>query len=642
MARKKSIIDIQVNDKKFKDFQGEYQKFLGSLEKMPKGWDKLDKGILKTSETIRSTTAALLAQNAAFRSQDKDASAKQNRALKKARETRAEQALVKRGERETQRRVEKEERDHQKMVLAAQRAGAAETRKTLNTMKDMGKSVAQTTVNLFKWVGIGEVLVGLAGFGSIFGIADLAGRATDMRRAALGLGTTAAGQEAANVFLSPFMDVNKALSGIAGAQANMGAYWAQGATGVPFVGMDPTEALLKLLPNAFRQVNQPGFALTEQNPQVMAFEAAGISIDTLRSLRTMMRQGMTFQEFGQVLTDTKNAMKSLNEQLGPKNLMGWTRLQVALHQAGLTVEAALINKLKGLADPIGKLSLAVADAITTMLDNKELGKWLDELGVGIKKFATWISDPKNQQSIQDGVTEFIHNVRVLSSDLFQLATWTHQKLLDLGIVKPEPGSPAARVKQGQDAAGSIWGGPFGVFGGIGARAGAGWVLKHFGRVGAVNAGLGKDLGLTPAQAAGISSHLVAESGLQGVNERHPLVGGSRGGLGWAQWTGSRRKDFEQWAASHHLSTGSDEANYGFLIHDLKLHFAGLLQHLRQAKTPEQAASIFAPYESGGDPRWQGNTAKRGHLAHQIFVTVNAPPGSQSAVQGAQLSGATPF
>lgn len=43
---------------------------------------------------------------------------------------------------------------------------------------------------------------------------------------------------------------------------------------------------------------------------------------------------------------------------------------------------------------------------------------------------------------------------------------------------------------------------------------------------------------------------------------------ARQGFGWAQWTGSRRDDFERWAAQKGLDPESDEANYGFLLHEL--------------------------------------------------------------------------
>ncbi|MGO4287980.1 phage tail tip lysozyme, partial [Bosea sp. TAB14] len=77
-----------------------------------------------------------------------------------------------------------------------------------------------------------------------------------------------------------------------------------------------------------------------------------------------------------------------------------------------------------------------------------------------------------------------------------------------------------------------------------------------------------DFGFTREQAAGIVGNLGHESGgLNELQERNPTSG--RGGYGWAQWTGPRRRAFEAWAAEKGLDPASDEANYGFLRHELR-------------------------------------------------------------------------
>ncbi len=82
--------------------------------------------------------------------------------------------------------------------------------------------------------------------------------------------------------------------------------------------------------------------------------------------------------------------------------------------------------------------------------------------------------------------------------------------------------------------------------------------------------LSKDLDLTPQQAAGVIGQLGYESdGLQSINERNPAVPGSRGGFGWAQWTGPRRQAFESWASENKADLNDPETNYQFLLHELK-------------------------------------------------------------------------
>jgi hypothetical protein len=101
-----------------------------------------------------------------------------------------------------------------------------------------------------------------------------------------------------------------------------------------------------------------------------------------------------------------------------------------------------------------------------------------------------------------------------------------------------------------------------------------------------------DFGLTPEQAAGFVGNLGHESeGLQAINERNPMIPGSRGGFGWAQWTGPRRREFEAFTASNNLDPTSDEANYAFLKHELSGPEGKVLDRLRAAKTADEATLI---------------------------------------------------
>lgn len=88
----------------------------------------------------------------------------------------------------------------------------------------------------------------------------------------------------------------------------------------------------------------------------------------------------------------------------------------------------------------------------------------------------------------------------------------------------------------------------------------GWVLRA----------LMSMFALTEAQAAGIVGNLGYESiGFKTLQEIAPTVHGSRGGYGWAQWTGPRRDDFEYWCKENGLDPASDEANFGFLCVELE-------------------------------------------------------------------------
>ena len=111
-----------------------------------------------------------------------------------------------------------------------------------------------------------------------------------------------------------------------------------------------------------------------------------------------------------------------------------------------------------------------------------------------------------------------------------------------------------------------------------------------------------DLGISKEQAAGIFGNLGHESGglVGNAQEKNPTIKGSKGGLGWGQWTGDRRKNFEAFAKSNNLNSSSDEANYRFLIHELNTSEKGSLNAIKKSKTAEEATIAFEQnYERAG-------------------------------------------
>src|SRR5688572_31564347 len=70
-----------------------------------------------------------------------------------------------------------------------------------------------------------------------------------------------------------------------------------------------------------------------------------------------------------------------------------------------------------------------------------------------------------------------------------------------------------------------------------------------------------DFQINDTQACGIWGNLGTETGgFTALQEKNPVVKGSRGGYGWMQWTGPRRKKYELWAKEKGLNVADDETN----------------------------------------------------------------------------------
>ena len=102
----------------------------------------------------------------------------------------------------------------------------------------------------------------------------------------------------------------------------------------------------------------------------------------------------------------------------------------------------------------------------------------------------------------------------------------------------------------------------------------------------------QDFSVSPAQAAGILGNIGHEcAGFQKMQEQNPRSG--RGGYGWCQWTGPRRRAFESWASKMGFDLDSNAANYGFLKHELtETSEQRVIPLIKKNDTVEQATRTF--------------------------------------------------
>lgn len=99
-------------------------------------------------------------------------------------------------------------------------------------------------------------------------------------------------------------------------------------------------------------------------------------------------------------------------------------------------------------------------------------------------------------------------------------------------------------------------------------------------------------GVPQVAAIGLAGNLAVESGLNpGINELAPVVPGSRGGWGLAQWTGPRRRQFEDFARNRGVGFDDLNAQLDFLAWELGNTEQRAARALYGAATPAEAARI---------------------------------------------------
>lgn len=98
--------------------------------------------------------------------------------------------------------------------------------------------------------------------------------------------------------------------------------------------------------------------------------------------------------------------------------------------------------------------------------------------------------------------------------------------------------------------------------------------------------LQEDLDLTDFQAAALLGNLAQET----RNFTHlQQVGGPS--YGYSQWLGSRKRAFLAYA-ERNGGKRSFEANYGFLLHEIRTEYPDMVDRIRDAQTVDAATRIF--------------------------------------------------
>lgn len=133
-----------------------------------------------------------------------------------------------------------------------------------------------------------------------------------------------------------------------------------------------------------------------------------------------------------------------------------------------------------------------------------------------------------------------------------------------------------------------------------------------------------DFSCTTEDAAAIVGNIGHESmGFTKLQEMKPTVEGSRGGYGWPQWTGPRRRAYEAYCSRNKLDPASDAANYAYMFVELKGDYKRAITILKNAKGLYNKVVAFElQYEGAGIKHYDSRYA----YAQKALAAFNSSPG----------------
>ncbi|EBS2260523.1 hypothetical protein DRK20_23040 [Salmonella enterica subsp. enterica serovar Kirkee] len=391
----KSIVEIDVQDEKFQSFLEKFNEYQKALGELPEQWRGAVHGLgeaAKETERVRDGTEGItkaFADGVAALASVNDGLDRLNGNLEKATKTQTE---------------------------FNKKSGGA--RNFLNKASKDAKSLAghikDATTSLLSWGAVLGLFSGLAGAGGLWGLNHLAGNASAQRFTAMGLGTTAGGLNSTAVdFQKALGNPVGTLGAIRDAQLDLSKRWQFRAMGVDNPDRDPAELLPEMI-KAARDI------FVRNGSTQQGAEAYGLTnYFTLDDLNRFKK--MSDEEIDAMAKQAQQDTRRL--QLTDQQLRQWQDFNIQLDRSKVSIGNTFIRGLAPLAPELGKLSDAFSGAIETVLKSPELGKWIDGLSDGIRRFGNYLASPEFQKDVE----AFISGVERLGRVIGKVIDWISGK-----------------------------------------------------------------------------------------------------------------------------------------------------------------------------------------------------------------------
>ena len=362
----KSILDVEINDAKFKKFAELFARYQAALKALPGAWGDVSAGIKDAASATSDLRTETERQNLALHAQE----------------------------------------DGVKKVNAVARTTALVWSSIASSAKTVGQHISSATSSLAKWTTLTSVVSGLLGMGALFGLDRLAGSVSAQRRTAMGLGSNYGQMAAFNANLNRVLvSPGSLLSNISTAKYKQGSdEW----NALLAAGISPefikTHSVAEISVEWMKRVRQE-FRRTPQEQIGGIAEGKGywrLAPQTDINAFT----GTNDKEFGEILGGYKHDAEAMD--LTDKTQSAWQDLTTQLGRSARIIETTFGDKLAGLAPELTELSKQFTSAVVEFSKSDVLKGLIDgaadelhsfaaaitttEFQSGVANFAKWVGD----------------------------------------------------------------------------------------------------------------------------------------------------------------------------------------------------------------------------------------------------------
>jgi len=363
----RSVIDVDIQDEKFKKFVDLFQKYQEQLKQNKGAWAGINKQTQAAAATVEDLVAATAAQN-------------------------------------------------QMMNQLARSSTSVETSmdRTRKHVAAISTGLAEATRHILRIGGVGGIVGGLLGVGGLWGLDRLGSGAAARRREAIGLGASYGGLASFGASFGRAVDPSSILAGISAVQGDpsrMGPYAAIGMSAGELKG-DSSEVAARYLSRLRQFAQRTSPSLLGTMSDALGLGETGVSVEDLRRLRSM-----SGEEFSSLQSRFGKGQSALGLSEGDQR--AWQDFTTQMRYAGEQINNVFVRGLSGLATPLSNLSSAFANTVSSLLGSEGFNNLIKEAGGSLQHLAEYLGTPEFEKNVKD----FAHDIGVLASAVASAVHW---------------------------------------------------------------------------------------------------------------------------------------------------------------------------------------------------------------------------